>query len=287
MVSVRPLLERCHDLSECILWDEQNGVLWWTDIYACHLWCYNPVSGEEKRWNMPSTLGCFALTDAPGVLLLGLSKALARFDTRTEQLDVLVGVEAAFPAHRINDGRCDRAGNFVFGTTTEGVAGGLGGFYRYKAGEVLQRLDLPAPTIANSLCFSPDGATLYFTDSPSRRIMQCDYHAASGSVSNIRLFADVSEGEPDGSTTDAQGYVWNAVWGGHVVIRYAPDGRIDQRVDLVAAQPSCVAFGGPSLDLLYVTSARRGLPHHELNSGRVYEIAGSGALGVQESRFAW
>jgi len=287
MLSVRPLLERCHDLSECILWDEQAGVLWWTDIYACHLWCFDPATGTETRWNMPSTLGCFALTNEPGVLLLGLSKQLARFDTRTEQLDVLVGVETAFPAHRINDGRCDRAGNFVFGTTTEGADGGVGGFYQYASGKALRRLDLPAPTIANSICFSPDGNTLYFTDSPTHRIMQCDYLPASGGVSNIRTFAEVPDGEPDGSTTDAQGYVWNAVWGGHVVIRYAPDGRIDQRVDLDAAQPSCVTFGGESLDLMYVTSARRGLPHHEQDSGRVYEIAGTGALGVTESRFEW
>ena len=287
MLSVRPLLERCHDLSECILWDEQNGLLWWTDIYARHLWQHDPVSGAEKRWDMPSTLGCFALTDEPGVLLLGLQKHLARFDTHTEALELLAEIEADSPAHRTNDGRCDRSGNFVFGTTTEGAEGGLGGFYQYKSGQPLRRLALPAPTIANSLCFSPDGATLYFTDSPSHKIMQCDYDAETANVSNSRFFADVPDGEPDGSITDSQGYVWNAVWGGHVVIRYAPDGRIDQRVDLLAEQPSCVCFGGADLDKMYVTSARRGLPHYEQNSGRVYEIAGTGASGVAESRFKW
>jgi L-arabinonolactonase len=285
MVSVQPLLARRYDLSEGIVWDAALGVLWWTDIYACRLWQYDPVSGAEHNWRVPSALGSFALTATPGVLLLGLRKQLARFDTRTMELDMLAEVEADLPQTRINDGRCDRAGNFIFGTTTEDTPGLEGGFYRYSAAGVLSRLDLPAPTIANSLCLSPDGGTLYYTDTPSHRIMQCDYDAATGSVKRARLFAELAAGGPDGSCIDAAGYLWNAVWGAHNVTRYAPDGRVDRVIELPAAQPSCVAFGDAGLDTLYVTTAHRRLPQAEAHSGLVYRVTGLAVHGLPECRF--
>ena len=115
--------------------------------------------------------------------------------------------------------------------------------------------------ISNGLCWSPDGRTMYFADSPRHTIHVYDFDPDSGLPSRRREFARTGPGaEPDGSTVDAEGAVWNAQWGGGRVVRYSPTGEVLETVDTPGAmQPSCVAFGGDALELLCVTSAWIGL----------------------------
>nr|WP_281416137.1 SMP-30/gluconolactonase/LRE family protein [Collimonas antrihumi] len=143
----------------------------------------------------------------------------------------------------------------------------------------------------NSICFSPDGHTMYYCDSPTRTIRCCDYDTDAGTIGNDRLFADLQEqpGEPDGSTIDSAGYLWNARWGGHRVLRYAPDGSIERIVQVPVAQPSCVAFGGAALDTLYITSARESLSDAALlaepAAGGVLQLRLPDVRGLPEARF--
>ena len=166
----------------------------------------------------------------------------------------------------------------------------IGSFYQYSSRHGSRRLDLERVSIANSICFSPDGGTMYFCDSPRRRIMQCDYDAESARVTNVREFADLARhaGFPDGSTVDAEGAVWNAEWGASMVVRYAPDGRVDRQIAVPVKNPSCVAFGGANLDELFITSARQDMTPQELkampHAGGVYRVV-PGARGLPESRF--
>ena len=151
--------------------------------------------------------------------------------------------------------------------------------------------------IANSSAFSPDGATLYWCDTRSRRIHACDYDGQTGQVANIRVFADLRDqdadgahkGSPDGSTVDADGCLWNAEWGGNRLTRYAPDGRVLTRMSVPASQPTCSAFGGEALDTLYLTTARDGLPLHRLaedvNAGATLQLAVPNVRGLPEGRF--
>jgi L-arabinonolactonase len=99
---------------------------------------------------------------------------------------------------------------------------------------------------------------MYFADTPTGQIWSYDYDADSGAVSNKRVFADFSDqpGIPDGSIVDAEGFLWNAQWNGYRVVRYRPDGTIDRIVDMPVMNPTCVAFGGKDLDILFVTTAR-------------------------------
>jgi L-arabinonolactonase len=114
--------------------------------------------------------------------------------------------------------------------------------------------------VSNALCTSPDGSRLYFADSPRRTIFVYDLDRISGFLSNRRLFVETPEGAfPDGANVDREGFIWNAHWGAGRIVRYAPDGCIDRMVDVPASQPSCIAFGGPEMNLLFVTSARDGL----------------------------
>jgi L-arabinonolactonase len=267
-------------LGESILWCARREVLWWSDIQSSRLWMHSPGTQQTRTWDLPDRLGCLALCES-GKLLLGLSKGLVLADTdwtsdQSPKLISLTPVEPDEPRTRINDGRCDRAGNFVFGTFNEHPAQHpIGNFYQYSAYS-LRRLDLGGVAIPNSICFSPDGGTLYYCDSRQPRILCCDYDAQSAEVANSRVFVTLPEEGScaDGSTIDAEGFLWNAQWGAARVVRYSPQGRIDLVVHLPAKNPSCVAFGGRQLNQVYISTARLGLTAEDLGqleqSGGIY-----------------
>ncbi|HEX7931523.1 MAG TPA: SMP-30/gluconolactonase/LRE family protein, partial [Paraburkholderia sp.] len=235
-------------LGEGATWCAKTGRFYWTDIEGARLWRHDPRDGRSTFWTMPERLATFALCADPHYLLLGLASHLAFFDLATGETRRIVDVEPALNT-RVNDGRCDRQGRFVFGTKDEGSpVRPVGGFYRLNHDLSLERLPLPAPAISNSIAFSPDGATMYYCDSPTREIRACDY-LADGGIANDRLFTRLTDasGEPDGSTVDRDGGVWNAQWGGARVVRYGADGVETERVDVPTVQPSCVALGGPQL----------------------------------------
>jgi L-arabinonolactonase len=179
----------------------------------------------------------------------------------------------------------------------EGGPEPTGSFYRFTPMGALQRLALPHIAIANSIAFSPDGETMYWCDTHSRRIHACDYDGQTGEVANIRVFADLRgqdadgahKGSPDGSIVDADGCLWNAEWGGNRLTRYAPDGRVLARMSVPASQPTCPAFGGEALDTLYLTTARDGLSAHRLaedvNAGATFQLVVPNVRGLPEGRF--
>ncbi|WP_260854151.1 SMP-30/gluconolactonase/LRE family protein [Paraburkholderia sp. BCC1886] len=256
------LLDSTSTLAEGATWCARSGRFYWTDIEGQKLWRHDPADGSTSLWRLPERLATFALCANARYLLLGLATHLAFFDLETGTLQRIVDVEPGLDT-RVNDGRCDRQGRFVFGTKDEASpVRTIGGFYRLNHDLSLERLPLPAPSISNSIAFSPDGATMYYCDSPSREIRVCDYRA-DGSIGNDRVFTLLTDadGEPDGSTVDSEGGLWNAQWGGRRVVRYGVDGVESERVDVPTAQPSCVAFGGASgsFDTLYITSARIGI----------------------------
>ncbi|HSD16143.1 MAG TPA: SMP-30/gluconolactonase/LRE family protein [Thermomonas sp.] len=265
----RLLLDSRCELGEGILWCERRHLLYWVDILACKLWCYEPASGHTHTWTLPQPLACIGLGE-DGRLLLGLADGLyaadvdAHADASTLPLRKLVDVEADDPMTRVNDGRADRDGGFVFGTKSEHADNRKAGrFYQYTAAHGLRDLGLPAAAIPNSICFDQAGTRMYFCDSVEPRILCCDYDAASASISNVRVFVtlDTPGAEPDGSIIDAEGALWNAQWGAGQVVRYLPDGKVDRIVRTDAPQPSCVALRG---DTLFITTARVGLPTRAL-----------------------
>jgi L-arabinonolactonase len=120
--------------------------------------------------------------------------------------------------------------------------------------------------IPNSLVFSPDGRTLYVAESKDAALYAYEVDQAGGELGGCALFASTREDgcAPDGSAVDAEGFLWNAQWGGWRLVRYAPDGRIDRIVDMPVEQPTSCAFGGEDLATLFVTSARTGLSEEAL-----------------------
>ena len=286
------LLHAGHELGECVLWCERTGRLLWTDIPAATLWSHSPVTGRTVSWRMPERLCSFALTGSDDRLLLGLASGLAFFTFSTGKVTRIVDVEADNPSTRLNDGRCDRQGRFVFGmfNQDENPKRAVGGFYRLNLDLSLESLPLPKAAIANSICFSPDGRRMYFADSQEKAILYADYNPCSAEVGRVHTFvaADAAPGEPDGSTVDAEGFLWSTRWGVGQVMRFAPSGRLDRVVPLAAPQPSCPAFGGPDLSTLFVTSAHVGMTARDRGaaplSGAVFQLP-QDVRGLPEARF--
>jgi L-arabinonolactonase len=277
-----------NQLGECVLWCERSARVLWTDILGAKLYAHDPASGRTSSWAMPQPLASFALTASDDRLLLGLASGLAFFDFSSGALTPICDVEAGMTT-RLNDGRCDRQGRFVFGTFNAAEPrAAIGGYYRLGAGLRLERLALPDCAIANSICFSPDGATMYYCNSPDRAIRCCDYDPVSGAISNDRVFVELDgdAGEPDGSCIDADGHLWNAQWGASRVVRYAPDGTVERVIATPALQPSCVAIGGRDMDVLYVTSARVGMGEPAPHDGALFKLALADVRGLPENRYA-
>lgn len=283
-------------LGEGLQW--HDGRWWWTDIEAATLWAWRPGDEFPQSTRLPDRLGSFAHCRS-GRVLLGLAKrlALATLGEQAElkSLETVAPVDAAEPRTRVNDGRTDRAGHFVFGTINEDSErqprSTIGSFYQYASRHGLRRLALPAVAIANSICFSLDGRTMYFCDTLSQRIQQCDYDADSAQVDRVRTFTTIDDADawPDGSIIDAEGCLWNAQWGAGRVVRYDPDGRLMSLHAAAAAHTTCPAIGGAGGDELLLTTARAGLSRESLaaqpRAGSLFRLRLPAALGVPDSLF--
>lgn len=193
---------------------------------------------------------------------------------------------------RFNDGRCDRQGRFWAGSMLldMNAAAPVGALYRYSAGQSeplsAQLNDLIVP---NGLAFSPDGRTLYLSDShPSAQaIWAFDYDIDSGTPHNRRLFVDMRQhpGRPDGAAVDSEGGYWICGNDAGLIHRFSPDGRLDRSLAVPVLKPSMCAFGGRDLDTLFVTSIR---PAGDLGdqplAGGVFALQ-PGVKGLEETCF--
>jgi sugar lactone lactonase YvrE len=284
-------------LGEGLQWHAATSSWWWTDIEGAAIHAWNPGLAEAASYKLPDRVGSFVHCRS-GRILAGMAKWIGMVTlsqdmaTRAPHVQTVAAVDAAEWRTRINDGRTDRRGYYVFGTMNEAPEKRpIGSFYQYSLRHGLRRLALPAAAIANSICFSLDGATMYFTDTLTRRIMQCDYDAETARVGAPRLFAQVTERHawPDGSIIDAEGCLWNAQWGAGSVVRYAPDGTPLRVVRVPVKNPTCPAFGGAGYAQLMLTTARQEMSADELErmpqSGSLFALAEAGLQGVPDALF--
>ena len=277
-------------LGEGVLWDEGGGAVWWTDIQEKRLFRCRLGENKLEVFRLPERLGSFGFVEGNDKIVAAFESGLAFYRPSTGDTEWIKRVDHGAPNVRFNDGRVDRRGRFWSGSMTEGEGAPRGKLYRLgRGGEVTTHMDDIA--ISNSICFSPDGKHLYFADTPQRTILRYDIGAGEGTISNRTVFAKTAEGAfPDGSNVDRDGFLWNAQWAAGRVVRYAPDGSVDAEIEVPAAQPTCVAFGGENLDLLFVTSAREGLKQDALerqpHAGDVF-VYRTNVKGLIEPRFVW
>jgi sugar lactone lactonase YvrE len=216
---------------------------------------------------MPKLIGCAATRDRGG-LVFAAADGFGILDVRTGAIIQLVDPEEGMPHNRFNDGKVDRRGRLWAGTINCELVRPTGSLYRLDPDHTIHRMDTGF-VCSNGLGWSPDGATMYFTDSMVRTIWAYDFDENRGTVSNRRVFAKLSDddGVPDGLAVDAEGFVWSAVWDGWRVVRFAPDGSVVSEIPMPAQRPSSCMFGGVDLKTLYITSACAELTWPALQTG--------------------
>ncbi|MFW5680762.1 MAG: SMP-30/gluconolactonase/LRE family protein [Pseudomonadota bacterium] len=250
-------------VGEAPLWSPDEQCLWWVDIEGQLLHRTDPATGADETWAMPEPIGCVAL-HGQGGLVVALAHGFHRFDPRTATLTPLAEAEPDRPNNRFNDGTTDGRGRFWAGTMNRAgpQAEPEGTLYRLDAGARVTAVADGFFT-PNGLAFSADDRLMYLSDSAPavRTIWVADYDADDGVYSNRRVFFDTRAvaGRPDGGCIDVDGCYWMAGVGGWQLVRLTPRGEIDRIVDMPVERPSKIAFGGPDLRTMFVTSIGIGL----------------------------
>jgi sugar lactone lactonase YvrE len=286
-------------VGESPVWRAQESALYWVDIPACKIIRLQLASGVRSEWVLPEKVACIAF-DRHGTVLAGMETGLFAVTLPIGDNDAAVPVHAgarqlaapAFvaPDMRFNDGRCDRQGNFWAGTMVQdmSLAQPAGALYRFDAQGNLSAPVIDNLIVQNGLSWSPDGRTMYLSDShPSRRLIWAfDYDIETGEPRGRRVFADLHHfvGRPDGAAIDAEGCYWICANDAGRVLRFTPDGRLDRSIALPAIKPAMCAFGGPALDTLFITSIRpaEGASEHD---GHVFAVR-PGVSGCPEPHYA-
>ena len=259
-------------LGESPFWHSDEAALYWCDIPGKKLNRWHPGSAAHQSWSLDCEPGCVApLPD--GRLLLAMRDGLFRFDPQSGERRRLSPPPYEAKHERFNDGKADPQGRLWVGTIYEPRTSAAAALYRWD-GKKLQRMAGDV-TVSNGLAFSPDGHTLYWTDTPSHRVMAYDFNPLDGTLLRPRVLVQFDQktadqdlatygGRPDGAAVDAEGAYWCAMFEGQRLLRIAPDGRVLQELRLPVRCPTMPCFGGPDLRTLYITTSREKRPAAEL-----------------------
>jgi sugar lactone lactonase YvrE len=253
------LLDAQATLGEGPAWDEKTQTLYWVDILAkrVHAW----KDGRADFLQLDEFVGCVA-PRRDGGLVAALRTSFATLDDFRRDVAMQRLYEINEPAsNRFNDGKCDPAGRFLAGTMDMDEKTASGALYSLTANQPPRKL-LDGVRISNGLAWSPDYKIFYYIDTPTRQVRAFDYDLETGNLSHPRVVVKVPSemGFPDGMTSDLEGRLWIALWGGSRVSKWDPlTGRKEAEIAVPAPLVTSCVFGGPRRDLLFVTTARVGL----------------------------
>jgi len=283
-------------VGESPVWRAAESALYWVDIPAQKIVRLHAETGARTEWLLPEKVACIAF-DRNSTVLAGMESGLFAVDLSAarpgvEPVPVRKLAAPPFPAEnmRFNDGRCDRQGRFWAGTMVQDMAAAnpAGGLFRFDADGVLSQPVIDQLIVQNGLSWSPDGGTMYLSDShPSRRLIWAfDYDVDAGVPRNRRVFADLHHhaGRPDGAAVDADGCYWICANDAGLLLRFTPEGRLDRSIAVPAKKPAMCAFGGEDLGTLFVTSISPPVDAGE-HDGHVFALR-PGVCGLPEPEYA-
>jgi L-arabinonolactonase len=279
-------LPRCK-VGEGPVWDVAEQALYYIDILEKKVFRWDPASDARRVWDVPGMIGSMALREGGGAIV-ALPSGVHALDFETGAVTPFALMDPADPAIQLADGKVDRAGRFLFGTSHRLAKEPLGGLYSLGADGRIVQLDREI-ILGNGPCFSPDNRTLYHADSMRQTVYAYDYDIETGAVANRRTFFDTTDYGPipDGATIDAGGDMWLAICEGGVVLRLTPEGRVRQAIEMPTRLPASCMFFGPNLDRLFVPSIDPSFLGREPEEGDGwnYVIDGLGARGLPEHRY--
>jgi sugar lactone lactonase YvrE len=277
------------ELGEGPVWDERSQELYFVDITGHRVHAFSPGSAAHRSFPTSGPVGAVVLRDDGGLVLAAedgffFANSDGTAQERFGEFRIDIGTV------RFNDGKVSPGGRFVVGTMDHHGSRPVGSLYILKSDAAVSVL-LDGVTVSNGLAWDSYGTTMYYIDTPTRCIDAFNFDPETGGLSNRRVVAEITDGDgkPDGMAIDAEGYLWVACWGGSRVDRIDPaDGRRLASVHVPTSHASSVAFGGPSLEDLYITTARQGRSAAQLaaepHAGDLF-VARSGVPGLAPDRF--
>ena len=277
------LLDAKATLGEGPAWDSKTQTLYWLDILEKRIYADTRILAQLDD------LICCIAPRKNGNLLLGTRLGFADLDPDTVQLTVLAALDSELPTNRLNDGKCDPAGRLLAGTMDMNEKDPNGALYSFDGKNSTRLLD--KVTISNGLAWSVDYKTFYYIDTPTREVKAFDYDLATGQIANPRVAIHIPEslGWPDGMTSDTDGNLWIALWGGAQVTKWNPStGKLLEQIPVPALQTSSCVFGGKEMNELYITSARKSMGETDLNkyplSGGLFKVI-TNVVGMKTFEF--
>lgn len=271
-------------LGEGPVWLAGPGAVAWVDIKGCAVHRLDLAGGQVATLTLSEPVGWVLPRAGRTDLIAGLQSGFAILDPATGAVQPLGDPELERPGNRLNDAKVDPWGRIWAGSMDDAEQVASGALYRLGADHRWSRCD-DGYRVTNGPTFSPDGATLYHTDSAARTVYAFDL-SADGALSNRRVWLTFAEawGYPDGMTTDAEGCLWIAHWGGGGVSRFSPEGTLLKSITLPASNITSCVFAGPDLDRMFVTSASIGC-EDEPSAGALFEVE-PGVRGLGATEFA-
>jgi sugar lactone lactonase YvrE len=283
---------RC-SVGESPLWCSEESAWYWVDITARTIWRLDAASGKLSSWQTTEMVASIALKESGG-LIAGMESGIFSLELGNCPMatEVKLGcpAEGLGPGMRFNDGRCDRQGRFWSGTMFSDIPANrpLGQLHRYTAQHGVSAPVVSGLLVQNGLAWSPDGRTMYLSDSHAARqlIWAFEYDTDEGMPARQRLFVDMNafDGRPDGAAVDSDGCYWICGNDGGCILRFTPEGKLDRRIAVPMTKPAMCSFGGDRLDTLLVTSIAVGAPEGDDWAGALIQLR-PGVTGLAETRF--
>jgi len=283
-------LPRC-TVGEGPVWDVAEQALYYIDIFQQKLFRWDPASGAHSGWDVPEMIGSMALRGRgakPSGAIVALVSGIHTLDFATGEVAPFALMEPARPELQLADGKVDRRGRFVFGTSHRTMKEPLGGLWSLGVDGKLTQIDDDIH-LGNGPCWSPDDSVLYHADSLRHTIYAYDYDIETGAATGRREFFDSSAYGPipDGATVDTDGNIWTAICEGGVVLCLSPAGEVIREIAFPTRIPASVMFMGPQLDQLFVPTIDPGFLGRESapDDGLNFLIEGLGVTGLPEPRY--
>lgn len=289
-MSPEVVCKKIAELGEGPLWDPTRKLICWVDILHGHIHEWSPESETLNTLQLGQMIGAMALC-RDGNYMAAMKNGFGFVNRETGKVDMIANPEEHLPENRFNDGKCDPFGRFWAGTMPMAEDKCSGSLYCMDPSLHVQKKEINI-SVSNGLAWSLDHKTMYFIDSPTRKVVGYAYDKEGGKLADKRTVIEIAEedGFPDGMTIDHEGMLWVAHWGGWQVARYDPEtGKKMLSISMPVSQVTSCTFGGESMEDLYITSARKGLSKVELEkqplAGSLFVVRNSGHKGLPAHQF--